>query len=198
MSKYFYHATSDLKTLKDILQDGEIKSPRLLGKTIRHDLDNLGLNGLDYISVCNKLDNYDDSYGESSFEQFIRDSFCFIISSDIEILKPTIIDWTDFYQYMAMKKELYNDMNHGLHVSFYIDEYRTKDRITRNNILGVGLPSNINYSKEDLIILRKVLIMINQLHLDVVDSSDKFFIEKYEIGQYNREDIVKKIKGLGL
>lgn len=87
MSKYYYHATSDLMTFKDILKDKQIKCARLLGKTFKHDLSSLGFNGLDYISVCNKLDYYDDIYGESSFEQFIYDHFCFIISGEIKCRK---------------------------------------------------------------------------------------------------------------
>ncbi len=198
MSKYYYHATSDLSLFRDILKDQAIKSPRLLGKTIEHDLGYLSFNGLDYISLCNKLDHYDDNYGDSSFEQFILDSFCFIISGEINVVKPTIIDWANFYEYIAIKEEIYKNIDLGLHVSFYADEYRVKDKVTIDKILGIGIPVNNHYLKEDLMILKQVLIIANELNLDVVDSSDRAFVEKYETSKYNKEEVVKKLKGLGL
>ena len=83
MSKYYYHAVDSFENFIKILNDGEIKSARLLGKTIEKDYLNLGLNGLDYICLCNKLNKY--VLGYNSFESFIVDSYCFIISDDIDV-----------------------------------------------------------------------------------------------------------------
>lgn len=198
MSKYYYHATYDLLSFIDILKDGSIKCSRLLGNTIEHDLDKLSLNGLDYICLCNKLENYEDIFGDCSFKQFILDSFCFIISKEIDVIKPEVVSWNNFYRYMAIKKKLYSDTEHNLHVSFYADEYRTKDKIALDNILGIGLPFGQRYTKQELELLRQSLVLVKNYGLDIVDSSDEYFIEKYESNKYNKEEIIEKIKGLSL
>lgn len=198
MSKYYYHATYDLLSFIDILKDKGIKCLRLLGMTIEHDLDKLALNGLDYICLCNKLVNYEDIFGENSFEQFILDSFCFIVSNEINVIKPKVINWTDVYKYMAIKKEVNSDTNQNLQVSIYADEYRAKNIITMDMILGIGLPFEYKYTKEDLTLLRQSLVLAQSLGLDIVDSSDEYFIEKYESRKYNKDEIIQKIKGLGL
>ena len=198
MSKYYYHATYDLLSFIDILKDGSIKCLRLLENTTINDLDKLAFNGLDYICLCNKLVNYEDIFGDSSFEQFILDSFCFVVSNKIDVVKPKVISWHDFYEYMAIREKLYNDKKQNLHVSTYADEYRTKDKITIDNILGIGLPLEKKYTKEELVLLRQSLTLVRSFGLDIVDSSDEYFIEKYESRKYNKEEIKQKIKGLGL
>lgn len=198
MSKYYYHATYNLSSFFDILNEKGIKCLSLLGMTVEHDLDKLAFNGLDYICLCNKLPNYEDILGDSSFEQFILGSFCFIVSNEINVIKPKVINWTDFYKYMAIKKKLYSDTKQNLHVSFYADEYRAKNIITMDMILGIGLPFEYKYTKEDLTLLRQSLVLAQSLGLDIVDSSDEYFIEKYESRKYNKDEIIQKIKGLGL
>ena len=193
MSKYYYHGVDSFRIFMKILTDGEIKSARLLGKTLEKDYCNLGFNGLDFICLCNKVNEH--ALGYDSFEYFIVDSYCFIISDDIDVLKPVVFNWDNEIDYLEAKLKA---LNEGMQLSPFIDEYRTKYRITIDNILGIGLPLENKYSKEELVLLRQSLALARSLGLDIVDSSDEFFIEKYESKKYNKEEIVQKIKRLGL
>lgn len=192
MSKYYYHGVDSFRIFMKILSDGEIKSARLLGKTLDEDYLNLGLNGLDYICLCNKLNKY--VIGNNSFESFIADSYCFIISDDIDVIKPVTFEWNDDLDYLEAKSKA---LNEGIQLSPFVDEYRTKYRITMDKIIGVGIPFDkkyIDFEEE----ARQIIAIAQALDLDIVDSSDEFFIEKYESKKYNKEEIVQKIKRLGL
>lgn len=192
MSKYYYHAVDSFRIFMKILSDGEIKSPRLLGKTLEKDYLILGLNGLDYICLCNKLDKNVSGY--SSFETFIFDTYCFIISDDIDVIKPSVFKCNNDMDYLEAKSRA---LSEGIQLSTFADEYRTKYRITMDKIIGIGIPFNNKYLdfKEEV---KQILDIADVLGLDIVDSSDEYFIEKYESRKYNKEEVVQKIKGLGL
>lgn len=192
MSKYYYHGVDSFRIFMKILTDGEIKSARLLGKTLEKDYCNLGFNGLDFICLCNKVNEH--ALGYDSFEYFIVDSYCFIISDDIDVLKPVVFNWDNEIDYLEAKLKA---LNEGMQLSPFIDEYRTKYRITMDKIIGIGIPfdkNDIDFKEE----VKQIIAIAQALDLDIVDSSDEFFIEKYESKKYNKEEIVQKIKRLGL
>lgn len=192
MSKYYYHGVDSFRIFMKILRDGEIKSARLLGKIIDKDYLNLGLNGLDYICLCNKLSKHVSGY--SSFESFIVDSYCFIISDDIDVLKPVVFEWNNDTDYLEAKsKALYE----GIQLSPFIDEYRTKYRITMDKIIGIGIPFDKNYiGFEEKV--RQIIAVAQALGLDIVDSSDEYFIEKYEAYKDYKQQNEEKIRRFSL
>lgn len=192
MSKYYYHGIDSFRIFMKILSDGEIKSARLLGKTIDKDYLNLGLNGLDYICLCNKLGKY--VLGYSSFESFIFDEYCFIISDDIDVIKPVLFEWNKDEDYLIAKSKA---LNEGIQLSPFIDEYRVKYRITMDKIIGIGIPFDKKYidSNEEV---KQIIAVAQALNLDIVDSSDEFFIEKYEAYKEYKEQNEKKIRRFSL
>lgn len=168
MSKYFYHGTS-LYNMLDILQCGEIKSQRNLGYNF-----GIGNNGLDYISLCNKLDDsLYDNYLHNAFIKYIKDNYCFIISDEVS----------------AIKAEYNSKLNKNYRYSDKIDEYQVKNSIGLDYIIGIGIPFSIlsNISEErnsdKKNILNNIIELAKIYNLDIIDTSDNNFVEKYELNK---------------
>lgn len=174
MSKFYYHGVDDLLTILKIIDCGYIKSKRLLGYGKENDF-----NGLDYISLCNKGEDY--MYEENklnSYENYIKNSFCFIISDKINAIKCNYIDIynCDESQINGNSDERYSDM---------FDEWQIKDKISLNDIIGIGLPLNYlnkmkNYYSSLDYQLERIYLLASMLNLDIVNTDEENFIEKYE------------------
>lgn len=172
MSKYYYHGTT-LYNMLEILKCGEIKCQRTLGYNY-----GLGNNGLDYISICNKLDDsmYTD-YLRSSFFKYIKDNYCFIISDSVNAIKAS-------YNSEANKIYRHSDK---------IDEYQVKDSIDIKDIIGIGIPFGIignitednNTTKEETI--NSIISLARVYGLDIIDTTEYNFVEKYEIKKCNND-----------
>lgn len=183
MSKYFYHGIQGqyfgMKGALTILQTGGIKCKRLLDPN-RFIV--LGYNGNDYVSVCKKEEEY--KYYErniNAFYSFVQNSFCFVISNDIEAVKTELpsVPLTE----ETKKFTRFSDM---------FDEWQVKDQIPLSSIIGIGIPISeikvlfkIRPELEKLEEIKQILILAEQLELDIVDSSEFGFVEKYE----ERKDI---------
>lgn len=180
MSKYYYHGTNKSSFYK-IIETGEIKCRRLIdeeniqAERIIENTLGAGCNGNEYISVCNKNDYFDD---EDSFNVFIRNSFCFIISDDIEAIKTVNIhDKNYFSQYKdEFNKFVTNNGDSSLRFSIMPDEYHVKTSIPLSKIIGIGFPFSRLTSKE----IEFLFDLSYELKLDVVDTGDPYFVEKYE------------------
>lgn len=176
VSKYFYHGLerrrSSLDKLFSILTTGGIKCKRLLNYGAYY-----GYNDRDYVSVCKKypVAEYRD-FRTNAFYEFVFNSFCLIISDDVNAIKMSLDD--------IQKNSL--DQQMDLRVSDMFDEWQVYEKIPLSSIIGIGLPlKNIkkfmrNLQKEDFELLRKIIMIATKLGLDIVDSSDSKFVEKYE------------------
>lgn len=175
-SKYFYHGVgrrrSSLDKLLRILTTGGIKCKRLLNYGAYY-----GYNDRDYVSVCKKypISEYSDSR-TNAFYEYVFNSFCLIISDEVDAIKTSLDD----IQKNSLDKEV------GLRVSDMFDEWQVYEQIPLSSIIGIGIPiKNIKkfmskLQKEDFELLRKIIIIATGLGLDIVDSSDRKFVEKYE------------------
>ncbi len=176
MSKFFYHGVDDLLTMLKIIDCGYIKSKRQLGFSKENDF-----NGLDYISLCNKESN--DMYIGStlnSFDNYIKNNFCFIISNDINATKCEYIDISK-----CTEEQVKLLSNSDVRYSDMFDEWQVKDSISLNDVVGIGLPLNyLNkirsgyYNSEYQI--ERVFLIANMLNLDIINTDEEDFIEKYE------------------
>lgn len=196
MSRFYYHGVQDDEYgMLKILIDGEIKSQRLQGKNISR-----GLNGLDYVCICNK---FSDSFYEENkeydeaFDVFIKNCFGFIISDDIEVIKCKVYKKMTFAEFLDIENQLSKGLSIGLPITDMIDEFRVKDRITLDKIIGICIPvDELSYC--DINIVKKILSIACITGLDIVDSSKQDFIEEYENYKvndvYNNNCLIKKIR----
>ncbi len=186
MSKYFYHGLGvpyfydgTITTVLEVFKTGGLKCKRLLGKR------NSGYNGLDYISICKKYTEEEyDCYGSTGFYKFVQDSFCFIISDDIEAIKTETIPKSYWYFPDIVEKMKYHPENR---YSDMFDEWQVKGEIPLSYIVGIGVPirwlESIDWRihKNALQELKSIVDIAQSLGLDIVDSTKKGFIEEYEL-----------------
>ena len=176
MSKFFYHGVDDLLTMLKIIDCGYIKSKRQLGFSKENDF-----NGLDYISLCNKESN--DMYIGStlnSFDNYIKNNFCFIISGDIDATKCEYIDISN-----CTEEQVKLLSNSDVRYSDMFDEWQVKDEIKLDKIIGIGLPFSLVHSykycdKEFEQYLHELYAWVRYLKLDIVNTDDFNFVECYE------------------
>lgn len=186
MGVLFYHGMQPrrsslckIKTMLEIIDSGGLKSNRLLGNNLAQ-----GYNGLDYISVCEGERFYKYLVRkESAFKLFIKNNFCFILSSDISVVKPKYLNWNHFKHY----SDLVNYMNlfPDYQFSDLFDEWQVKDEISLDYVIGLGLPlkSLIRTHILDVKITKELehLYMLARLfNWDIVDSSSFFSLYNYE------------------
>lgn len=185
MSKYFYHGylkkEKSIGTMFKVLTSGGIKSVRLRGVH-----QPIGFNGYDYISVCKKeKPRNNDNRLCSSFDEYIKDSFCFIISNDIEALRTvSFFDTPPDTPVFGTPTTRY---------SVFYDEYQVKDEIPVSKIIGIGIPLNLvnDLPKRHLEILNKIIEIAEALSLDIVDTSNPNFVIEYE--QWKEKNTQKRI-----
>ena len=155
MSKFYYHGVQgDEYTMLKILLDGEIKSMRLQGIKYAK-----GLNGLDYVCLCNKLSDtiYEEKKGyEKAYDVFIKNGFSFIVSDKIKAIKCNALRKLSFLRYCKTEDDLDLNLDIGLPMTDMIDEYRVKDKIPREKILGICIPFS-KLSKCNIKIVSKIL-----------------------------------------
>lgn len=190
MSKYYYHGIRNGLVLDKILNI--FKDKGITSKRLQHNLCNSGFNGLDYISICKKEEeSLYHKFPNNAFYNYVQDHFCFILTDDLDVIKPEIIpdakSWNRF--------ELINYFNSkpGMQFSDMFDEWQVKDYIPLSKIIGIGIPvANLKSifltgtmyssetSRESLDILKKIIFLANELKLDIIDSSELDFVTKYE------------------
>lgn len=193
MSRFFYHGTDKLSFYK-ILETGEIKCRRLIDEEniqIERTVENTfgaGCNGYEYISVCNKNDYFDS---EDSFNVFIRNSYCFIITDDIEAIKTiNIHDKNNSDKYKnEYANFVSNNSNSSIRFSIMPDEYHIKTSVPLSKIIGIGFPFKRLTKKE----IELLFNLSYELKIDVVDTGNPLFIEDYESKKIGIEKL-KKIK----
>ena len=84
-----------------------------------------------------------------------------------------------------------------MQLSPFIDEYRIKYRITMDKIIGIGIPFDKNYiGFEEK--AKQIIAIAQALNLDIVDSSDEYFIEKYEAYKDYKQQNEEKIRRFSL
>ncbi len=179
MSKYFYHGTLEIDTLIKILLSGSIKSRRLLN----YDIPGY-FNTEDYVSLCRKIDDltYYDEY-RNSFESFIENNFCLIISNEVNAIKTEYYDssktilWTEIVNFLHEHEDVrYSDL---------IDEWQVKDEISLKYIIGIGLPFtkiNMECLKDNSLFDKVIIVLLiaRCLGLKVINTEEDNFIEKFE------------------
>ena len=194
MSKFYYHGVGNImcnpyisEKMINIIKSGGLKSKKFLNLNIRG-----GYNGMDYVSVCKKEEkNLYEKYPISAFYQYIHNKCCFIISDEISAIKTKYIteDEIDYDEsktrYCCLLELVQN--NEGIRYSDMFDEYQVYESIDLEHILGIGLPLDIYDSnlldsiKENIKPLCDLAI---SLGLDIVDTRDDNFVEKYEEKMY--------------
>lgn len=181
MSRYYYHGVNHglvLDKAIEIFQSGGIRCTTGARK--------IGFNGTDYISICRKeLEEEYSRHSNNGFYNYVQDRICFIISEEVEAIKPEIIEHADKWN----RFELIAYMNSKPNVRFsdMFDEWQVKGLIPFSSIMGIGIPlqnlsailtkTDSNNGSERL---EKLLSLAESLGLDIVDSSDPQFVEKYE------------------
>lgn len=192
MSKFFYHGTDKLSFYK-ILETGEIKCRRLIEEEniqINRNVESIfaaGANGYEYISVCNKNNYFDEN---DAFNVFVVDSYCFIISDEVDAIKT--INITEDGNHDKYRKEyrkfLLDNSNSDLRFSIMPDEYHVKTSIPLDKIIGIGFPFKRTSKKE----IEYLFNLSYQLNLAVVDTGNPLFIEDFE----SNRNKIEKIKEL--
>ncbi len=180
MSKYYYHGVKRglvLDKALEIFQKGGIKCMPGVRK--------IGFNGLDHVSVCMKepVEEY-GNHSNNAFYNYVQNSICFIILDTIETIKPEIIENADKWN----RFELVGYMNSkpGFRFSDMFDEWQVYKEIPLSAIIGIGIP----LEELDTILtktsgngaekIKKLIPCALESGLDIVDSSDPNFVEKYE------------------
>lgn len=180
MSKYYYHGVKRglvLDKALEIFQKGGIKCMPGVRK--------IGFNGLDHVSVCMKepVEEY-GNHSNNAFYNYVQNSICFIILDTIETIKPEIIENADKWN----RFELVGYMNSkpGFRFSDMFDEWQVYKEIPLSAIIGIGIP----LEELDTILtktsgngaekIKKLITCALESGLDIVDSSDPDFVEKYE------------------
>ncbi len=180
MSKYYYHGVKRglvLDKALEIFQKGGIKCMPGVRK--------IGFNGLDHVSVCMKepVEEY-GNHSNNAFYNYVQNSICFIILDTIETIKPEIIENADKWN----RFELVGYMNSkpGFRFSDMFDEWQVYKEIPLSAIIGIGIP----LEELDTILtktsgngaekIKKLITCALESGLDIVDSSDPNFVEKYE------------------
>lgn len=184
MSRFFYHGIrngiSAPDKVLDIFKTGGIKSKRLQNRSYR-----IGFNGPDYVSVCRK-GNFEDyeSGKNNAFYNYILNSFCFIISDEVDAIKgeytPDVIEWERFElaKFMTMYPER--------RITDMFDEWQVRDEIKFSHIIGIGIPlrwiSTMKHEgwSEITTLARQIINLASSLGLDIVNSSMPNFVEQYE------------------
>ena len=180
MSKYYYHGVKRglvLDKALEIFQKGGIKCMPGVRK--------IGFNGLDHVSVCMKepVEEY-GNHSNNAFYNYVQNSICFVILDTIETIKPEIIENADKWN----RFELVGYMNSkpGFRFSDMFDEWQVYKEIPLSAIIGIGIP----LEELDTILtktsgngaekIKKLITCALESGLDIVDSSDPNFVEKYE------------------
>lgn len=181
MSRYYYHGIKHglvLDKALEIFQSGGIRCISHARK--------IGFNGTEFVSVCKKEPEEEyEKHSNNGFYNYVQNRICFIISNQIEAIKPEIIEnalqWNRFelIGYMNSKPESrFSDM---------FDEWQVRGGIPFSYIIGIGIPYRelptilTKTNKENgIAVLNEVLACAEALGLDIVDSSDSEFVRKYE------------------
>lgn len=198
MSKYFYHGLgtpyscdSVISKVLKILVTGGLKCKRNLN------MKDYGYNGLDYVSVCKKYPKEEYScYGSTAWSKFVQNSFCFIISDEVDAIKTETIPKSYWYFPDIIEKMRKHPENR---YSDMFDEWQIKGNVPLASIVGVGIPlkwlENVDWKfhLHALEELKNTLNIIDFLGLDIVDSTEEDFIEKYERRKQEEPNKVQKI-----
>lgn len=186
MGLLFYHGMQPRRSvlckvnkMLEIIDSGSFKSNRLLGNNLAH-----GYNGLDYISVCAREKFYKYwKKEESAFNLFIKNNFCFILSSEIPVIKPEYINYNNFIHY----SDLVDYLNSFPEQQFsdLFDEWQVKDEIPLDYVIGLGLPlkylNKMKYLGETTRAkIRELYLFAEFFNWDIIDSSTLSSFYSYE------------------
>ncbi len=183
MSKYFYHGIYDEQNMLEITYR-ILKSQKIKTKKQLHFEEDFGFNGLHHISVCKKEDSrYYDSEHPHGFYSYVQNHFCFILREDLPVIKPTYISDLGPEEYARLREESGEEVRY----TDMVDEWQVLGGIPFAYVIGLGIP--VTWLEEhafsffpyiSLLQLKKILRLANALGLDIVDSSQEDFVEKYE------------------
>ncbi len=196
MSKYYYHGVKHglvLDKALEIFQSGGIRCISCACKR--------GFNGTEFVSVCKKepVEEY-SRHSNNGFYNYVQDRICFIISEDIDPIKPEIIENADKWN----RFELISYMNSkpGIRFSDMFDEWQVRGGITFSSIIGLGIPKKnigsilLQTSGDGIERLNTIIALAEAMGLDIVDSSDPDFVEKYEKQKEIGTNIISHVKAL--
>lgn len=181
MSKYYYHGVKRgpvLDKALEILKKGAIVCIPSFRK--------IGFNGSEYVSICTKEPEEEyRNHSNNGFYNYVQNRICFIISDEIDAIKPEIIENADKWN----RFELIGYMNSkpGTRFSDMFDEWQVYRQVSLSSIVALGIP----YRDLDTIltktlsdngkeVLNEIIACAEALGLDIVDSSDPEFVKKYE------------------
>lgn len=194
MSKYFYHGVlfshDAFQISYAILKSKRIKTKRELRFSA-----NYGYNGMDYISVCRK-ESHPKEGQELAFDRYIYNHFCFILRDDLPAIKPIYIgDWSaEEYQAFILENE-----GEDLRMTDMIDEWQVKGGIPSSYIIGMGIPvAWIEKNAMDFLPiitlrrLKKIIRLAEAFGIDIIDSSEEDFVERYEAEKENQKRITSE------
>lgn len=137
LNNYYLHAIKDnkfypskdaIKKLESILEKNNILSRRLQNYKSNY----LSFNGLDYISLC---DPSKPREGYSAFNYFIKTSLSLVISKDINIINPKIINVE-----LNKPKDLEKYTNSNIRYTNFEDEVQVENNIPLSNIAAITIP----------------------------------------------------------
>ena len=185
MARVYYHgidgANGHIEEYKQVLKD--ICSKGLLSRRKRGVSDRLEVirfNGLDYISVCERLElsKVEHTNLSTAYHDFIYQNTGIIINGNIEVIKPIIID-----RYNSDVKRIM-EQNPDKRYAFMIDDRHVKDEISIYDFVGLFYPYEmelfwyylsqnetvLNRNDENIEFLRETLKQ-NNLDIPIIDSS---------------------------
>ena len=175
---WLYHQVR-FEKMPNILKNNAILSKRLQGYD---KITSNVWNGLDYISLSKKDENY---IWKSSYRRFISSSYAFIFD-EIEAIETEYVE--DNYEYFQNISNLSFDKRY----SVYEDEYQVKDEISIDKVIGIKIPNtDINryprefYNKKDCAINEFLNILDGKMmEVPFIDVDKKLQIDKKDIKKY--------------
>ena len=174
---WLYHQVC-FEKLPNILKNNAILSKRRQGDNT---ITSNAWNGLDYISLSKKDENY---IWNSSYRRFISSSYAFIFD-EIEAIETEYVE--DNYDYFQNISNLSFDKRY----SVYEDEYQVKDEIAIDKVIGIKIPdTNIKhyprefYDRKDCAIDEFLNIIDGKMQVPFIDIDNELQIDKKDIKKY--------------
>lgn len=184
---YFHGVINGMvdKKVLDILTTREIKASKKMNSNKM-----ISFNGDEHVSICTYLgDEVYAKYPNNAFYKYIMNHFCFIIRDNIVVEKPIFIE--DMCGMNSLEIFNLQKNNPDKRFSDIIDELQVKGNIPFANVMGIGIPYNLEMingfiklsdfcflTKEEFLnFIKEVEKLASDLGLIIYDSSSPLFID---------------------
>jgi len=179
---WLYHWILDEEMMYSVYQFGILSKENLRKKRIaftRDNPSNVGCNGIEYISVCKRLER-----GSFAYQRYIMGNCAFIISPAIEKINTTRIK-TEVKRYGIFGKWLKPKIIvKETSVVNHPDEYLVRDRIPFSDIIGLKTPFFADDSDYEMFLN---FLENTKIDLPIIDVEHGLITNKEKVKRYLRK-----------